>query len=277
MKGRASRRRTSSASSTSSIASTPRTGSAPAPGSALPSAAASSKRSAAPSAPATAATAAAPCSPSAFLPRAPRPCPRRRRNMASSPTVLVVDDEPAIRRLLRASLAAQGYSVVEAADGADALDAVARAQAELLILDLGLPDMSGIDIIRAVRRSSALPIIVLSVREDERGKVEALDLGADDYMTKPFGTDELVARIRTALRHGFQEQGESRLFGSGQLSVDRQRRIVKRGGELVHLSPKEYDLLAELVANAGKVLTHRHILGKVWGPAHVEDAPYLRV
>jgi len=197
--------------------------------------------------------------------------------MASSPTVLVVDDEPAIRRLLRTSLAAQGYRIVEAADGAEALDAAAREKPDLLILDLGLPDMSGIDIIREVRRSSAVPIIVLSVREDERGKVEALDLGADDYMTKPFGTDELVARIRTALRHRFQEQGEKPLFISGDLSVDLVRRIVKRGGELVHLSPKEYDLLAELVANAGKVLTHRHILGKVWGPAHVEDAPYLRV
>src|SRR5260370_227852 len=165
MKGRASRRRTSSASSTSSIASTPRTGSAPAPGSALPSAAASSKRSAAPSAPATAATAAAPCSPSAFLPRAPRPCPSRRRTMPTSP----------------------------------------------------------------------------------------------------------------ALRHGFRGQGEKPLLVPGELRVDLVRRGVRRGGELAHLAPKEYDLLAELVANAGKVLAHRHILGKVWGPALVEDAPYLRV
>jgi two-component system, OmpR family, KDP operon response regulator KdpE len=197
--------------------------------------------------------------------------------MSSSITVLVIDDEPAIRRLLRTSLAAQGYRVVEAADGTEALAAVTRDKPDLLILDLGLPDVSGIDIIRDVRRNSTVPIIVLSVREDERGKVEALDLGADDYITKPFGTDELVARIRTALRHRFQEQGEKPLYVSGDLTVDLVRRIVKRGGADVHLSPKEYDLLAELVANAGKVLTHRHILNKVWGPAHVEDAPYLRV
>jgi two-component system, OmpR family, KDP operon response regulator KdpE len=197
--------------------------------------------------------------------------------MASGITVLVVDDEPAIRRLLRTSLAAQDYHVVEAEDGAAALAAVQRDKPDLVILDLGLPDMDGVDVIRAVRGKSALPIIVLSVREDERGKVEALDLGADDYVTKPFGTDELVARIRTALRHRFQEQGEKPIFVSGDLSVDLVRRIVKRRGAELHLSPKEYELLAELVANAGKVLTHRHILNKVWGPAHVEDAPYLRV
>ena len=131
--------------------------------------------------------------------------------------------------------------------------------------------------IRSLRQRSALPIIVLSVRDDERGKVEALDGGADDYVTKPFGIDELVARIRTALRHRFQAQGEKPLFVAGDLTVDLVRRSVRRGGEEVHLSPKEYDLLAELVANAGKVLTHRHILRKVWGPAHTEDAQYLRV
>ncbi len=197
--------------------------------------------------------------------------------MASPTTVLVVDDEPAIRRLLRASLAAQGYGIVEAGAGGEALAAIAREKPNLVILDLGLPDMSGVDVIRAVRRGSALPLIVLSVREDERGKVEALDLGADDYVTKPFGTDELVARVRTALRHRFQAQGEQPVFISGDLAVDLVRRTVRRGGEEVHLSPKEYELLAELVVNAGKVLTHRHILTKVWGPAHVEDAPYLRV
>ena len=197
--------------------------------------------------------------------------------MARPMTVLVVDDEPPIRRLLRTSLAAQGYDVVEADGGGAALHAIEREKPDLLILDLGLPDMSGIDVIRAVRARSALPIIVLSVRDDERGKVEALDLGADDYVTKPFGTDELVARIRTALRHRFQAQGAAPVFAAGDLSVDLVRRIVRRNGEEVHLSPKEYDLLAELVANAGKVLTHRHILSKVWGPAHTEDAQYLRV
>jgi two-component system KDP operon response regulator KdpE len=197
--------------------------------------------------------------------------------MARPTTILVVDDEPAIRRLLRTSLGGQGFGVVEAGSGAEALQQIEREKPDLLILDLGLPDVSGIEVIRSVRVRSALPIIVLSVRDDERGKVEALDLGADDYVTKPFGTEELVARIRTALRHRFQAQGAAPLFVLGELAVDLVRRVVKRAGIEVHLSPKEYDLLAELVANAGKVLTHRHILMKVWGPAHTEDAQYLRV
>jgi two-component system, OmpR family, KDP operon response regulator KdpE len=197
--------------------------------------------------------------------------------MARRATILVVDDEPAIRRLLRTSLTGQGFDVLEAEDGAAALAAVEREKPDLVILDLGLPDLSGIEVIRSLRQRSALPIIVLSVRDDERGKVEALDGGADDYVIKPFGVDELVARIRTALRHRFQAQGEKPLFIAGDLTVDLVRRSVRRGGEDVHLSPKEYDLLAELVANAGKVLTHRHILTKVWGPAHTEDAQYLRV
>jgi two-component system KDP operon response regulator KdpE len=197
--------------------------------------------------------------------------------MASPTTILVVDDEPAIRRLLRTSLGGQRFDVVEAGSGAEALQQIEREKPDLLILDLGLPDVSGIEVIRSVRVRSTLPIIVLSVRDDERGKVEALDLGADDYVTKPFGTEELVARIRTALRHRFQTQGAAPLFVLGELAIDLVRRVVKRAGADVHLSPKEYDLLAELVANAGKVLTHRHILMKVWGPAHTEDAQYLRV
>ena len=197
--------------------------------------------------------------------------------MARRASILVVDDEPPIRRLLRTSLGAQGYDVIEAEDGASALAAIERDKPDLVILDLGLPDINGIEVIRSVRQGSTLPIIVLSVRDDERGKVEALDLGADDYVTKPFGVEELVARIRAALRHRFQAQGERPLFVSGDLAVDLVRRLVRRGGEEVKLSPKEYDLLAELVANAGKVLTHRHILRKVWGPAHTEDAQYLRI
>jgi len=197
--------------------------------------------------------------------------------MAKRAIILVVDDEPPIRRLLRTSLGAQDYDVVEAADGRSALAAIALEKPDLVILDLGLPDLGGIEVIRSVRQHSSLPIVVLSVRDDERGKVEALDLGADDYITKPFGTDELVARIRTALRHRFQAQGEKPVFVSGELAVDLVRRSVRRAGAEVHLSPKEYDLLAELVANAGKVLTHRHILTKLWGPAHTEDAQYLRV
>jgi two-component system, OmpR family, KDP operon response regulator KdpE len=197
--------------------------------------------------------------------------------MARRTTVLIVDDEPPIRRFLRTSLAAQDYEVVEAGNGAEAIRAMASAAPDLVILDLGLPDMNGTEVIRSIRGSSPVPIIVLSVRNDERGKVEALDLGADDYITKPFGMEELVARIRTALRHRFQEKGETPVFVAGDLSVDLVRRIVKRAGAEVKLSPKEYDLLRLLVENAGKVLTHRHLLAKVWGPAHTEDAQYLRV
>jgi two-component system KDP operon response regulator KdpE len=197
--------------------------------------------------------------------------------MARPVSVLVVDDEPPIRRLLRATLGAQGHQVVEAAGGVEALEQIERERPDLVILDLGLPDLSGLEVIRSVRAHSSLPIVVLSVRADERDKVEALDLGADDYLTKPFGTDELVARVRAALRHRFQAQGEAPVFVCGGFSVDRVRRMVRRDGAEVHLSPKEYDLLAELVANVGRVLTHRHILAKVWGPAHTEDAQYLRV
>jgi len=197
--------------------------------------------------------------------------------MARGATILIVDDEPPIRRFLRTSLAAQDYAVVEAANGADALRAMASEEPDLVILDLGLPDMNGSEVIRAIRGTSPVPIIVLSVRNDERGKVEALDLGADDYVTKPFGMEELVARIRTALRHRLQEKGEPPVFVSGDLSVDLVRRIVKRGGTEVKLSPKEYDLLRLLVENAGKVLTHRYLLAQIWGPAHTEDAQYLRV
>jgi two-component system KDP operon response regulator KdpE len=197
--------------------------------------------------------------------------------MARGTTILIVDDEPPIRRFLRTSLAAQDYRVIEAGSGAEALDAFAKEQPDLVILDLGLPDMSGADVIRAMRATSPAPIIVLSVRNDERGKVEAFDLGADDYVTKPFGMEELVARIRTALRHRFQEKGETPVFVAGDLVVDLVRRIVKRDGADVKLSPKEYELLRVLVTNAGKVLTHRHLLNEVWGPAHTEDAPYLRV
>jgi two-component system KDP operon response regulator KdpE len=197
--------------------------------------------------------------------------------MGRGTTILIVDDEPPIRRFLRTSLTAQDFEVVEAASGAEALHEVEREKPDLVILDLGLPDINGTEVIRAIRGASPVPIIVLSVRNDERGKVEALDLGADDYVTKPFGMEELVARIRTALRHRLQEKGESPVFVAGDLSVDLVRRIVKRGGSEVKLSPKEYDLLRLLVVNAGKVLTHRHLLAEVWGPAHTEDAQYLRV
>jgi two-component system KDP operon response regulator KdpE len=191
--------------------------------------------------------------------------------------VLIVDDEPPIRRFLKTSLSAQGYRVIEADSGASALKQMAESAPDLVVLDLGLPDMNGLDVIRAIRKSSDVPIVILSVRGDEQSKVAALDLGADDYVTKPFGMEELIARLRTAIRHRFQAKGEAPVFVLGDISVDLVRRLVKRKGEEVRLSPKEYDLLKTLVVNAGKVLTHRHILNEVWGPAHTEDAQYLRV
>jgi two-component system KDP operon response regulator KdpE len=197
--------------------------------------------------------------------------------MSASPvTVLVVDDEPPIRRLLRTSLSAQGYRIVEADNGAAALHEIRNHEPDIVILDLGLPDGDGLSIIETVRQSSAVPIIVLSSRSDERGKVEALDLGADDYLTKPFGMAELVARIRAALRHRLQVDGAEAVFQSGDLSVDLVRRIVRVKDAEVKLSPKEYDILQQLVVHAGKVLTHKHLLREVWGPA-TTDVQYLRI
>ncbi|HXP12282.1 MAG TPA: response regulator [Stellaceae bacterium] len=197
--------------------------------------------------------------------------------MAREVAVLIVDDEPPIRRFLKTSLSAQGYRVIEAENGAAALKQMAEGKPDLVVLDLVLPDMNGLEVIRAIRKISDLPIVVLSVRGDEQSKVAAFDLGADDYVTKPFGMEELIARLRTAIRHRFQAKGEAPVFVLGDISVDLVRRVVKRKGEEVRLSPKEYDLLKTLVVNAGKVLTHRHLLTEVWGPAHTEDAQYLRV
>lgn len=190
--------------------------------------------------------------------------------------VLIVDDEPPIRRFLHTSLSAQGYRVLEAADATEALQALKSNAVDVLVLDLGLPDVSGFDIIGKLRdEGSALPIIVLSSRTDEAGKVKALDLGADDYVTKPFGVDELLARIRAALRHRLQQQGEKPIFRSGDLSVDIVRRIVTANGQEVKLSPREYELLRLLVAHAGKVLTHKFLLREVWGGDG--DVQYLRI
>lgn len=195
---------------------------------------------------------------------------------AAPSRVLVVDDEPAIRRFLRTSLTAQGYDIDEAEDGARAFEALNRRPPDILVLDLGLPDIDGLEIIRRLREGgNAVPIIVLSSRADEPGKVEALDLGADDYVTKPFGVDELLARMRTAMRHKLQRQGEQAVFRSGDLTVDLVRRLVTVSDVEVKLSPREYDLLRLLVAHAGKVMTHRFILREVWG---VEtDIRYLRI
>ena len=197
--------------------------------------------------------------------------------MSDSGRILVIDDEPQIRRLLRTSLGAQGYRVSVAASGAEGIEAVRIEKPDLVILDLGLPDMEGLDVIARLRAGSPVPIVVLSVRDDERGKVAALDLGADDYVTKPFGMDELVARVRAALRHRLQAQGDAPTFQTGELRVDLVRRIVTLRGAEVKLSAREYDLLSLLVRYAGRVLTHSHILREVWGPAHADDVQYLRV
>jgi two-component system KDP operon response regulator KdpE len=190
--------------------------------------------------------------------------------------VLVVDDEPPIRRFLRTSLSAQGHLVFEAEDAASALDWLKRQSADAVVLDLGLPGMDGFDVISRLRETgSSVPIIVLSSRADEAGKVKSLDMGADDYVTKPFGVDELLARIRTAVRHRLQQEGERPLFKSGDLSVDLVRRIVAVRGQEVKLTPREYDLLRLLIAHAGKVLTHKFILHEVWGAE--TDVQYLRI
>ena len=189
--------------------------------------------------------------------------------------VLVIDDEPPIRKLLRMGLATQGYHILEAPNGKAALELLAQAP-DLIILDLGLPDINGHDLLRTIRaRSEDTPIVVLSSRGDEVGKVQALDLGADDYITKPFGMDELLARMRVALRHQLQVHGERPIFRLGELSVDLVRRIVKIGDNEGKLSPKEYDLLRLFVQHAGKVLTHKFLLGELWGDN--TDAQYLRV
>jgi two-component system KDP operon response regulator KdpE len=197
--------------------------------------------------------------------------------MSRSTKVLVVDDEPQIRRFLRSTLSAQNFEVLEAETGAAALAAASREKPDLVVLDLGLPDQDGIEVLRQIREHSALPVIVLSVRSDERQKVEALDLGADDYVVKPFGIDEFMARMRTALRHRLQEEGATPVVSVGDITIDLVRRKVARAGADVRLSRKEYDLLALLATHLGKVLTHRHLLREVWGPAHADDLQYLRV
>lgn len=189
--------------------------------------------------------------------------------------VLVIDDEPPIRKLLRMGLSTEGYETIDASNGRLGL-ALMSQNPDLVILDLGLPDIQGLDLLRMIRgRNDHVPIVVLSSRGDEAGKVEALDLGADDYVTKPFGMQELLARMRAALRHQLQIQGERPVFRVGDLSVDLVRRIVKLGETEVKLSPKEYDLLRVLVQHAGKVLTHKFLLGALWDD--LTDVQYLRV
>jgi two-component system KDP operon response regulator KdpE len=193
-----------------------------------------------------------------------------------SAIILVVEDEPPIRRLLRTTLGANDYRTLEAGTGAEALSALRHHRPDLVLLDLGLPDIEGLQLIAQIRKLGPVPIVVLSSRGDEAAKVAALDSGADDYVTKPFGADELLARIRAALRHRLQEQGAERTFASDDLSVDLVRRLVKRGAEDIKLSPKEYDILEQLAIHAGKVLTHKHLLREVWRDESV-DPQYLRV
>ena len=191
--------------------------------------------------------------------------------------ILIVDDEPHLRRFLRAGLPPHGYECIEAGTGSEALKLFAKEKPEAIILDLGLPDQDGFTIIQHIRSSGLTPIVVLSARSDVEGKVKALELGADDYVTKPFDMAELLARLKAALRHGLQTTGEAPVFHSGHLTVDLVNRRVRLNDDEVHLSPKEYNLLRFLASHAGKVVTHHQLLGEVWGPAHVEDVQYLRV
>lgn len=191
--------------------------------------------------------------------------------------ILIVDDEVPIRRLLRTTLSAQRFEVLEAGNATLALAQLKQERPDLVLLDLGLPDRDGLELLRDIRAMSEVPVIVLSSRDQENGKVQALDGGADDYVTKPFGAEELMARIRAALRHRLQQQGARPVFRAGRLSVDLVRRQVLLGDSELHLSPKEYDILQQLVIHAGKVLTHRHLLRAVWGSELEADVQYLRV
>ncbi len=194
-------------------------------------------------------------------------------------TVLLIEDEPEIRRFLRTSLPGHGYRLHEATTGADGLAQAKARNPDIILLDLGLPDMDGTEVIRQVREWSAIPILVLSAREQEQAKVAALDLGADDYVTKPFGVNELLARMRAALRHVAGPPGEPAepVFTLGDLKVDLGRRQVFVSAKEIHLTPIEYKLLTTLIRYAGRVVTHRQLLKDVWGPLHVEEGHYLRV
>jgi len=197
--------------------------------------------------------------------------------MPDADVVLVIDDEPQIRRAVRDALRDVTTRVDEAANGVAGVDAATSGRPDLVVLDLGLPDMEGNEVIRRLREWTQTPIIVLSVRSRESEKVEAFDLGADDFVTKPFGMAELLARIRAALRHRLQEGGEVPVFRSGPLAVDLVKRLVTLEGREVRLSPKEYELLRLLVQHAGRVVTHQHLLREVWGPAQAKETQYLRV
>jgi len=197
--------------------------------------------------------------------------------MTGKPRVLVVDDEPAILRFLKPALEANGYEVGHAATVAEAIKRIAADAPDIVLLDLGLADGDGKEVIRQARAWSDLPIVVLSAREREAEKIESLDLGADDYVNKPFATGELMARMRAAQRHRMQRHAEPAALKIGDLEIDAVRRRVSRAGAEIKLTPKEFELLAFLVRHAGRVVTHRQILAAVWGPAHTSDTQYLRV
>lgn len=198
-----------------------------------------------------------------------------------SPLVLLIEDEPQMRRFLRAMLAARGYRLVEAETGGEGIAQATTRNPDLVLLDLGLPDMEGLEVTRRLREWSAVPIIVLSARGQEQDKIDALDGGADDYLTKPFSAGELLARLRVALRHAAHaargSTAEGHRFAVQDVEVDLARRVVSRAGEEIHLTPIEYKLLTTLIRHAGKVLTHRQLLGEVWGPAYAGQTHYLRV
>lgn len=198
----------------------------------------------------------------------------------ASPVAVLVEDEPQIRRFVRVALDAEGWQVFEAETAKEGLREVATRKPDLLVLDLGLPDGDGLDVIRDVRSWSTVPIVVLSARSDESDKIAALDAGADDYLTKPFGVGELLARVRANLRRprgSGDGRNEDRLFSFGDVVVDRHARVVRRADAEVHLTPIEYRLLQVLIANAGRVLTHRQLLRDVWGPSHSDQSHYLRI
>jgi len=193
------------------------------------------------------------------------------------PTVLIIEDEPEIRRFVRAALGAEGYRIVEATSGLRGAIDAGTHKPDLAIVDLGLPDIDGIEVIRRIRRWSSMPILVLSARVQERSKIEALDAGADDYVTKPFGVGELLARVRVALRKVVRAPADTKLLRFEDVTIDFEKRTASRAGEDVRLTPIEFRLLGCLAKNLGMVVAHRHLLSEVWGPTHAEHTHYLRI
>lgn len=197
----------------------------------------------------------------------------------ASPVTVVIEDDPAIRRFLRTSLTAHGFKVFEADQGRQGMIEAEIRKPDFIILDLGLPDIDGVEVIKAIRRWSAMPIIILSARSSEQHKIDALDAGADDYLTKPFGLGELLARLRVAMRHSVSNpaQDQEGIFSTGELKVDLVKRQIMVSDNEVHLTPIQYRLLAVLIKNAGKVLTHQYLLKEVWGPSYKDNSHYLRI